>query len=136
MSVDLDTTEGRKQYLSDKLDDLLDGINDSYGTVLMEELLSRLELTIRDFNDEMKILCSQLVKKQEERQHLLEMLKSKEVMSTQVKNQKSLISDDNSHLDIQSSEISNQATHSIVEQPDEDIPVWEKKLAKLEKKLE
>ena len=52
MSVDLDTTEGRKQYLSDKLDDLLDGINESYGVVLMEELLSRLELTIKDFNDE------------------------------------------------------------------------------------
>ena len=95
MSVDLDTTEGRKQYLSDKLDDLLDGINDSYGTVLMEELLSRLELTIRDFNDEMQILCSQLVKKQEERQQLLEMLKSREVMSAKVENQKSLISHDN-----------------------------------------
>ena len=116
MSVDLDTTEGRKQYLSDKLDDLLVGINDSYGTVLMEELLSRLELTIRDFNDEMQILCSQLVKKQEERQQLLEMLKSREVMSTKVENQKSLISDDNSPLDIQSSEVSNQATHSIVKQ--------------------
>ena len=134
MSVDLDTTEGRKQYLSDKLDDLLDGINDSYGTVLMEELLSRLELTIRDFNDEMQILCSQLVKKQEERQQLLEMLKSREVMSTKVENQKSLISDDNSPLDIQSSEVSNQATHSIVKQSDEGIPAWEKKLAKLEKK--
>ena len=33
----------------------------------MEELLSRLELTIGDFNDEMQILCSQLIKKQEER---------------------------------------------------------------------
>ena len=40
MNIDLDSTEGRKQYLSDKLDDLLDGINESYGTVLMEELLN------------------------------------------------------------------------------------------------
>ena len=134
MSIDLDTKEGRKQYLSDKLDDLLDGINDSYGTVLMEELLSRLELTIRDFNDEMKILCSQLVKKQEERQHLLEMLKSREVMSMQAENQNSLISDDNLPLDIPSSEISNQDIPSMVEQSDEEIPAWEKKLAKLEKK--
>ena len=67
MSIDLDTSEGRKQYLSEKLDDLLDGINDCYGTVLMEELLCRLELTIKDFNDEIKTLCDQLVKKQEER---------------------------------------------------------------------
>ena len=76
MSIDLETPEGRKQYLSDKLDDLLDGINDSYGTILIEELINRLELTIKDFNDEMKTLCQQLIKKQEERQHLLEMLKS------------------------------------------------------------
>ena len=54
MSIDLDSTEGRKQYLSEKLDDLLEGINDSYGTLLMEELLTRLELTVKDFNDEMK----------------------------------------------------------------------------------
>ena len=40
MSIDLDSTEGRKKYLSEKLDDLLDGINDSYGTLLMEELLA------------------------------------------------------------------------------------------------
>ena len=43
MSVDLETTEGRKKYLSDKLDDLLDGINESYGSVLMQELINRLE---------------------------------------------------------------------------------------------
>ena len=36
MSIDLDTTEGRKKYLSDKLDDLLDGINDSYGKLLLD----------------------------------------------------------------------------------------------------
>ena len=80
MSIDLDNTAGRKQYLSEKLDDLLDGITESYGNVLMEELLSRLELTIKDFNDEMKRLCDQMVKKQEERQHLLEMLRSKAVI--------------------------------------------------------
>ena len=64
MSIDLDSTEGRKQYLSEKLDDLLEGINDSYGTLLMEELLARLELTVKDFNDEMKVLCDQLVAKE------------------------------------------------------------------------
>ena len=42
-----------KEYLSSKLDDLLDGISESYGTLLMEELISRLESTITDFNNEM-----------------------------------------------------------------------------------
>ena len=76
MSIDLDSTEGRKKYLSEKLDDLLEGINDSYGTLLMEELLARLELTVKDFNDEMKVLCDQLVIKEKERQQLMEMLKT------------------------------------------------------------
>ena len=34
----------------------------------MEELLARLELTVKDFNDEMKVLCDQLVTKEKERQ--------------------------------------------------------------------
>ena len=81
MSIDLDSTEGRKHYLSEKLDDLLEGINDSYGTLLMEELLARLELTIKDFNDEMHNLCDELVKKEKERQQLLEMLKTTDGMA-------------------------------------------------------
>ena len=134
MTIELDTSEGRKQYLTEKLDDLLDAINESYGTVLMEELLSRLELTIKDFNNEMKILCDQLVKKQEERQHLLEMIKSSNDMNTQIRSSESSISDVNSSLDILSTKTKEQLENNIPEQFKEDIPVWEKKLAKLEKK--
>ena len=133
MSIDLDTTEGRKQYLSDKLDDLLDGINESYGTILMAELLTRLELTIKDFNDEMKTLCQQLIKKQEERQHLLAMLKSTKGIPSQKVSGKISNEDDNSGLDIISSETSDLVENlSSIES--EDIPAWEKKLARLEKK--
>ena len=85
MGMDLESKEGRKKYLSDKLDDLLDGINESNGTVLMQELLSWLELTIMDFNNEMQSLCKDLVKKQEERLHLLEMLQSKRASSKTLK---------------------------------------------------
>ena len=134
MSIDLDTIEGRKQYLSDKLDDLLDGINESYGTVLMEELLNRLELTIGDFNDEMKTLCDQLVKKQEERQHLLEMLKSREEIASQMANRKGPSPGDDSSLDLQSSDTSDQTEKLLSQESGEDVPVWEKKLAKLNKK--
>ena len=122
MNIDLDNTAGRKQYLSEKLDDLLDGINESYGTVLMEELLNRLELTIKDFNDEMKSLCDQMVKKQEERQHLLEMLRSKAVMPSKAVTVKDSDSADNALED------------NIDSDPDDYTPLWEKKLAKLEKK--
>ena len=148
MNIDLDTTEGRKQYLSDKLDDLLDGINESYGTVLMEELLNRLELTIRDFNDEMKILCDQLIQKEEERQQLLEMLKSGEGMPLDVSGKKAAVPDQNENpfLEFMSSEIESVTAPTktdqsvskpiqlLEEKPEEDIPEWEKKLAKLDKK--
>ena len=100
MSIDLDTTEGRKHYLSKKLDDLLEGINDSYGTLLMEELLARLELTIKDFNDEMKNLCDELIKKEKERQQLLEMLKTTDGMPKQTPASKKAKDTDTESIDV------------------------------------
>ena len=125
MSIDLDSTEGRKHYLSEKLDDLLESINDSYGTLLMEELLARLELTIKDFNDEMKNLCGELVKKEKERQQLLEMLKSTDGMQKPT----------SALTQTTASDTEPEELYPIkIEEVAEDLPEWEKKLAKLEKK--
>ena len=120
MGIDLDTSEGRKEYLTEKLDDLLGGLNDSYGMILMKELLDRLELTIKDFNDEVKVLCSQLVKKQEERQHLMEML-----INDGIKDFKS--SNDKTNTD------NNASSKNSDEEKNSDVPAWERKLSKLEK---
>ena len=125
MSIDLGTTEGRKHYLSEKLDDLLEGINDSYGTLLMEELLARLELTIKDFNDEIMNLCDELVKKEKERQQLLEMLKSTDGIQ-----EPTLASTQTTVSDTETEDL----TPIIIEEAEEEVPEWEKKLAKLEKK--
>ena len=125
MSIDLDSTEGRKQYLSEKLDDLLVGINDSYGTLLMEELLARLELTVKDFNDEMKVLCDQLVTKEKERQQLMEMLKTTDGLSAPAS--------DGAPAEQDASQ-SVETAFVETEELGEDVPEWEKKLAKLEKK--
>ena len=125
MSIDLDSTEGRKQYLSEKLDDLLEGINDSYGTLLMEELLARLELTVKDFNDETKVLCDQLVTKEKERQQLMEMLKTTDGIPAPAP--------DTQHPTLDTSEAVDPG-NIVIEEPEEDVPEWEKKLAKLEKK--
>ena len=122
MSIDLDSTEGRKHYLSEKLDDLLEGINDSYGTLLMEELLARLELTIKDFNDEMKNLCDELIKKEKERQQLLEMLTTSDGMPVSAPIQTAVTDTEPGDLIPESEDL------------DEDVPEWEKKLAKLENK--
>ena len=125
MSIDLDSTEGRKQYLSEKLDDLLEGINDSYGTLLMEELLARLELTVKDFNDEMKVLCDELVTKEKERQQLMEMLKTADGISAPAPDTQQPTLDASEAVDPE---------YINIEEPEEDVPEWEKKLAKLEKK--
>ena len=125
MSIDLNSTEGRKHYLTEKLDDLLEGINDSYGTLLMEELLARLELTIKDFNDEIKNLCDELVKKEKERQQLLEMLKSTDgIQETTPTSTQTTVSDTEPE----------DITPIKIEEVEDDVPEWEKKLAKLEKK--
>ena len=126
LSIDLDSTEGRKQYLSEKLDDLLEGINDSYGTLLMEELLSRLELTVKDFNDEIKNLCDELVAKEKEKQQLLEMLKTTEGMSAPTQTKTAV-------LQAVPKQPESQAS-TMEEEVDEDAPEWEKKLARIEKK--
>ena len=120
MGIDLDTTEGRKEYLAEKLDDLLGGINDSYGVILMKELLDRLELTIKDFNDEVKILCSQLVKKQEERQHLMEMLINDGIEDFKPSNDKVNI-------------VANTKDKNGDKTENSEVPEWERKLSKLEK---
>ena len=116
MSIDIDSTEGRKKYLSEKLDDLLEGINDSYGTLLMEELLLRLELTVKDFNDEMKNLCDELVTKEKERQQFLEMLKTSEDMP---------VTKQPASADV-APEMPENAASSVIDELDEDVPEWEK----------
>ena len=74
MSIDFSTKEGRKKYLTEKLDDLIEGINESYGSKLVEELLDRLEFTIEEFNDQMLELHKNLVDKEKERRQMLDMI--------------------------------------------------------------
>ena len=76
MGVDLQNADARKSYLSDKLDDLMDGINDSYGTVLMDELISQLERTVIKFNEEVHTLMGQLKYNSDRRDGLLEKIKT------------------------------------------------------------
>ena len=52
MAIDLNTSDGRKKFISESLEDLLTGINDSYGPIILGELQSRLESTISEFNEE------------------------------------------------------------------------------------
>ena len=78
MAKDLNTKEGRSNFLSDYLDDFLVGINDSYGPTLLKELENRLEKTITEFNNEMEEAFSLLKKKTKDKEAFYASLNSKE----------------------------------------------------------
>ena len=56
MSIEFNNQDSRLGYLNEKLDDMLEGINSSYGEELFNELVMRLDRTINDFNDEISQL--------------------------------------------------------------------------------
>ena len=82
MIIDFSKKEQREGYLQNKLDDLLDGINASYGQSLLDELMIRLEATIDDFNKEVDDLMDSLKKSSDEKEKLLQQIKSGEMEKT------------------------------------------------------
>jgi len=56
VSIEFNNQDSRLGYLNEKLDDLLEGINSSYGEELFNELVVRLDRTINDLNDEISQL--------------------------------------------------------------------------------
>ena len=95
-----------KEYLESKLDDLTEGIGETYGTKLMEELISRLETTITDFNNEMEQVFEHLKTNESNRQEMLRKIKSGEPI----------------------------AEEKIEVEEKSSKPAWEEKINKIEKK--
>lgn len=71
MSIDFDNQAGRENYLNEKLDNLLSGINATYGQVLLDELMIRLQRTITDFIEEVQSIMDDLKVSSERRSHLI-----------------------------------------------------------------
>ena len=71
MSIDFDNQAGRENYLNEKLDNLLSGINATYGQVLLDELMIRLQRTITDFNEEVQNIMDDLKVSSERRSNLI-----------------------------------------------------------------
>ena len=55
--------EGKMKGLLDELDELLEQVGGDYGPILMEELQNRLELIVKNFNDEVHTLFTESFKK-------------------------------------------------------------------------
>ena len=81
----------RLKYLEDKFDDLLYVISDTYGNVLKNELISRLDITIEEFNSEMSNLFESLKNKEIERQSLLN--KHKDNVESEIENENKNLTD-------------------------------------------
>ena len=69
--MNFEEQEGRQDYLNNKLDDLLEGINASYGQSLLNELVRRLNRTIEDFNEEFQGIIGNLKDNSERRHQIL-----------------------------------------------------------------
>jgi len=99
MSIDFSKKEDREGYLQAKLDDLLDGINASYGQSLLDELMVRLETTIDDFNKEVDDLMDSLKKSSDEKEKLMQKIKAGESEKSAKADQDPVGSDDTSDED-------------------------------------
>ena len=74
MSIEFNNQDSRLGYLNEKLDDLLQGINSSYGEDLFNELVLRLERTINDFNEEISELTEAVKGNSEKRAEIIHTL--------------------------------------------------------------
>ena len=75
MSINFDNKDDRMGYLNEKMDDLLDGIDEQYGKALFDELLVRLKNTVVDFNEEVQGMTNQLKSSTDKRSQLIEKIK-------------------------------------------------------------
>ena len=115
MSINFENKEKRQEYLVEKLDDLLEGINSSYGKTLLDELVTRLHRTIEDFNEEFQDIIGVLKNSSERRHQILhDLMEGNSVPTNTGKKPKT--------MDDQVSENSEEET------PAAEMSDWEKKL--------
>ena len=76
MGNDFKSQEGRLKKKKKKLDNLISVVNTNYGQTLLDELITRLQRTITDFNEEVEGVMNELKESSERRSQLLQDLKS------------------------------------------------------------
>ena len=84
MSIDFDNKDSRQNYLNEKLDNLLSGINSTYGQVLLDELVTRLQRTLDDFNEEVQEIVGDLKDSSERRNQIIhDLMEGKEATQSE-----------------------------------------------------
>ena len=116
MSTEINTKDQIAAMLSAKLNEFLDGVGDSYGKVILDELVARLEYTITDFKDEVGEIMEQMLENAANK---------KEILSNLIARESSTSSGDD--VDISS----DSPQQSAGTDDSRDMSEWEKKLEKL-----
>ena len=84
--MNLNSKEGIDKFIKDNLSEILNGINDTYGPILIDELISRIKFTITEFNEEMSSVFDELKNKEQKRQKMYMMIKSGNIPSQNEEN--------------------------------------------------
>jgi len=75
-------TNLENDYISEKVNKLVDKVGDQYGELLLDELFRRLDNTVNDFEDEVKDLFTNLKKDEDKKQSVIDLMrKGKNVLS-------------------------------------------------------
>ncbi len=84
MSIDFDNKDSRQNYLNEKLDNLLSGINNTYGQALLDELVTRLQRTLDDFNEEVQEIVGDLKDSSDRRNQIIhDLMEGKEATQSE-----------------------------------------------------
>ena len=83
MAIDLSTPEGRSSYLTDRLSDLINGVDSTYGNLIFDELLKRIDKTIKDFNTEMDGIFDELKVNEKKKERMLLKLRKNSSLDAQ-----------------------------------------------------
>ena len=119
MSTEMNTKDQIAAMLSAKFNEFLDGVGDSYGKVILDELVTRIEYTITDFKDEVGEIMEQMLENAANKKEILSDLIAKE--SPTASN-----SDDNIDNKLESSQSAATSKEGARK-----TSAWEKKLEQL-----
>jgi len=108
MNGDTSTPQERLACLNEKVNTLVVQVDEGYGEVLLEQLIHRMELTVRDFVIEADGLVERLKQNANTQEELLGKIKSQDIIA---------------------------GPAGLIPQvsPEEEVPEWEQRLADLEK---
>ena len=114
MASEINTKDQLAAMLSAKLNEFLDGVSDSYGKVILDELVARLEYTVTDFKDEVGDIMEQMLENAANKKEILADLIARETKP-----------------DVAEEVTNGEASEGSAGESDRDMSEWEKKLEQL-----